>query len=800
EILLHQVNIAHVTGCTGNNNGALDFEAIGGSGTFEFSMDGGAFQPNGSFSGLTAGDYTITTRDDTGCENDSVLTVTEPQPITIDSSKNVPVDCFGSSSGELKIYASGGTMPLTYSISPGSVPDNTNGNFTALPAGDYTVTVNDSEGCTPATSNTITITQPDPLAEDSINITKITCNNAADGKIVIYVSGGVKPYEYSIDNKTTFLTDSAFTGLTGDTYQLSVSDARGCELDLGSYTLINPDPVTINANVTNVTTCNGEATGAIEATATGGWIPYEYSLDGTIFQSSGLFDNLLAGEYTIYARDSLSCQTNTTITINEPDPVTATIAFTNYEDGVLGTINISGESGGTPPYEYGINGVSGAFGSSSNFTDLQAGLYEVVTMDANGCTYMEEIEILEYLPLSISIDSTNVSCYDADNGSIILHPSDESGTVQYSIDGGATFTTDTLFTNLPGDSLYQVQAYDEAGKEYYDSVYISEPPEIIVNENITPANCNAFSSTGSIDLNISGGSGDKTVTWSDNSTAKNLSNIESGWYHFSVTDTASCVKHDSAFVPSIVFIESDAGKDTTVCAGSTLALNGSPGSVVSWEPSTYLSNQTIPTPVVTNITEPTTFIYTVSEVASGFNCYDIDTVSINVLPVYGINVNQDTTILHGQSAQLSAYTDGIFNAFEWIPATGLNNSTSDSPIATPQNTITYYLLATNDNGCTETDSVTIEVIQDLRISNVFSPNDDNLNDYFYIENASSFPELEISIYSRWGERIFYSKGYGTDNRWDGTFKGKDVPLGTYYYIIMPIPGGNPVKGNVTVIR
>ena len=75
-----------------------------------------------------------------------------------------------------------------------------------------------------------------------------------------------------------------------------------------------------------------------------------------------------------------------------------------------------------------------------------------------------------------------------------------------------------------------------------------------------------------------------------------------------------------------------------------------------------------------------------------------------------------------------------------------------------------------------------------------------INDYFDIVNASRFPEMLVEVYSRWGDMLFSTVGYDDASRWDGTARGKDVPVGTYYYILIPYSDAKPITGNVTIIR
>ena len=83
---------------------------------------------------------------------------------------------------------------------------------------------------------------------------------------------------------------------------------------------------------------------------------------------------------------------------------------------------------------------------------------------------------------------------------------------------------------------------------------------------------------------------------------------------------------------------------------------------------------------------------------------------------------------------------------------------------------------------------------------VFSPNGDGINEYFEIEHAEQFPEMVVEVYSRWGDLLFSTVGYDSGNRWDGTARGKEAPVGTYYYVIVPYSGAKPITGHVTIIR
>ncbi|MCF8346206.1 MAG: gliding motility-associated C-terminal domain-containing protein [Bacteroidales bacterium] len=800
ELIYSSVIVTDVSGCPGDSNGEIAVTASGGTGSVEYSLNSGSYQSSGTFISLTKGVYLVTARDDNNCIRDTALAISEPLPLSIVSETATQAGCHGTSTGMVSLTTQGGTNPVTYVLNPPVLPSQTSGTFSGLSPGDYIVEASGSAGCTTVTSSVLTVIDPPELLVDSVATGIIKCNGTNDGKIEIFLTGGTAPYEYSINNEVTYVASSSFTGLGPGTYDVYARDAFGCTVFIDTYTLNEPPPINITVSTTDVTPCFGDASGAISAAASGGRTPFEYSITGLNYTASGDFDNLTAGDYTLFVRDSGGCSTTRTITITEPPPVEADVVKTNYVDDQLGTITISNISGGTPPFEYSITGTGGTFTTATSYTDLTAGTYEVVVRDANVCTYEETVEIFDIIPLMMIINTTDVTCFGDSDGSIEFLPQDGVGTVRYSIDNGSAYSTNPLFENLPGDSTYHLKAFDDDDKQYTGTIFINEPERMLVYKDITPAHCNYFSETGSADITVTGGTGEKSFVWSNGYTGKDLRDAGTGIYNLLITDESGCSTEETLSIPAEVYVNAEAGEDTTICEGSTITLNAMPGDLMSWEPAIYLDQPDIANPAFTNATDSTTFIYTITETASGYSCYHKDTLNIHVLPLYGIEVTEDTAGLAEQEIQLETTTTGNFDTFEWIPPTGLDNNTIPNPVVTLQNSTVYYLIATNDYGCIETDSLYIEVIEDITVYNAFSPNGDEKNDFFDIDNASRFPNIIVEVYNRWGNRLFSSVGYTDDKRWDGTFNGKDVPTGTYYYIIIPYSNATPITGNVTIIR
>jgi gliding motility-associated-like protein len=156
-------------------------------------------------------------------------------------------------------------------------------------------------------------------------------------------------------------------------------------------------------------------------------------------------------------------------------------------------------------------------------------------------------------------------------------------------------------------------------------------------------------------------------------------------------------------------------------------------------------------------------------------------------------------ILEGESVTLSGIVSGT-NSYVWTPTTNMTGSTTLTPVVNPLNDVTYTLTATTTDGCVAKDEVLIVVLNELIIPNIFSPNGDGINDRFEIENIEKYKDATVDIFNRYGQRLMrYVGGYNTP--WDGRVNGKDVPVGTYFYVIIPNAGKRKViSGSISIVR
>ncbi len=297
----------------GISNGSIAASATGGNGTFTFSINGGPFQPSGTFGSLAAGSYTITAKDGNGCTGtSSTFTLVAPNPcagVTIVVTATLVQPTTGNNNGSITASANGGAGGYTYSLNGGIF--QASGTFSNLSAGTYTVTAKDVNGCTgtavfnlvainPCSGVTITVTG---------TITHPTAPGATNGSITASASGGAGGFTYNI-NGGTFQASGTFSNLGAGNYTISAKDANGCT-GANVFTLTDPNPcagvtITMTNAVVNNTPCQSPS-GSITVTPGGGTAPYTYKLNSGSFQASNIFLNLAAGSYTITVKDANGC-------------------------------------------------------------------------------------------------------------------------------------------------------------------------------------------------------------------------------------------------------------------------------------------------------------------------------------------------------------------------------------------------------------------------------------------------------------------------------------------------------------
>ena len=402
--------------CFGGNNAAITIAAAGGQEPYIYSIDGTNFQASNSFGGLIAGTYTATVTD-ANDQNTTTNTIILDQPEGLEIVANV-------NENTVTLSVTGGTGALSYSL------DNSNFQnsnvFSELPNGDYNFYVMDANGCV-VNTETISISVND-LSLFATNNQDISCFNGNDAVVNLDVAGGNAPYTYFINNNSNGQSSNAFENLGPGEYSFSVIDANGFSASSNLILISNPTLLELMAST------NGAQ---ITASATGGTANYQYSIDGSNYQTGSTFDNLNNGIYTVYVQDENDCVDTEMVTISVDMLVAvAEVQNTiNCAGDATGVIVVNG-TGGTAPYMY---GQGNGFQQNNQFDNLTAGNYTFFIQDANQQETSVNIVLDE--PASISLIAST------DQAAATLTAQGGTPPYIYSMDGG-NFQQSNLFDNL----------------------------------------------------------------------------------------------------------------------------------------------------------------------------------------------------------------------------------------------------------------------------------------------------------------------------------------------------------------
>ena len=175
-------------------------------------------------------------------------------------------------------------------------------------------------------------------------------------------------------------------------------------------------------------------------------------------------------------------------------------------------------------------------------------------------------------------------------------------------------------------------------------------------------------------------------------------------------------------------------------------------------------------------------------------------IAVQIQPPVVVNAGPDKEILAGSSVILEGTADGTYPV-TWTPALGLTFPDNNPlrPVAAPEVTTTYTLSA-GAGGCASADEVTVTVRPVIRIPNAFTPNGDGRDDTWQIEFIDQYPDNTVSVFNRWGNRIFSAENYSRANEWRGDINGQPAPVGTYYYVVVTKgPLGRSYAGSITIL-
>jgi len=682
--------------CNGNTDGSITLVGSGGTGTLQYSIDGGTtFQTSGSFSGLSGVSFNVVVEDANGCQATGTVVLTDPPVMTYSASTTVE-NC-GLSDGSITLVGSGGIGFLQYSIDGGTT-FQASGSFTGLAAGNYNVVVQDVNGCQITGTETVSGGGTGPSIT-SINVTDPLCNGGM-GTISIVASGGTGALQYSIDAGATFGAGSTYTTGAGS-YLIVVADASGCSTN-GITNVTEPLIITYSATTTDEN-C-GAADGTITLTGSGGTGSLQFSIDGgTTFQTSGIFIGVTSGTYSIFVQDANGCQITGSEIVGGAGGATISSVITTdpaCNGSSNGTITVTA-TGGVGALQFSIDGGT-TFQATGTFTGIVSGSYSVVVEDANGCQTFGTATLTDPIAITYTSVVVDENCGGAD-GTINLTGVGGTGTLQYSVDGGTTLQSSGAFTGL-ATGTYSVVVQDANGCQVSGSVTVgSIGGAIISSVSVTGPTCFG-DSDGAITIVATGGAAplqysiDGGLTYQSTS---NFAGLVGGTYSVVVQDNNGCLTFDTGvltdpaqIITAISIVEATCGNAD---GSATVASTGGTGSLTyQWDD---LMSQT--TATASNIGAG---VYHVT-VTDNNGCMVLDSAIVG-------NIGDPSLTISSTDVSCNGFTDGEaivvaiggISPYTYLWSDPLAQSTDTASALTAG---TYLVQITDNVGCIAFESVSI---------------------------------------------------------------------------------------------
>ncbi len=517
--------------CFGSATGVIDPQISGGVGGYSYAWSNGGTAA--VLTGLTAGVYDLTVTDLNGCSQTFSYTVTEPASFPSATAQTTDIGCFGESTGVIDVTTVGGTPGYTFAWSNGATTEDLNG----VPSGAYSVTITDANGC--SFIENYTLNQPAaPLALSSVGV-DILCHGDSTGQVDLTVTGGTAPYTQlwsTQDSIVMIETGVQLVTIPAGTYTVLVTDDNGCQSTLTTVINEPAEPIALTSVATDAL-CFGSTDGTIDVGVSGGTPGYTYAWSNGA-TTEDIIDG--AGTYTLVVTDFNGCTEQISDSIGQP---VAPVQITTIIEDVLCFGQSTGgiESfvqGGTAPYSWAWS--NGA--TTEEIDQLPAGVYTLTVTDDNGCTaFTGSVVGQPAAPLAFTTTITDASCYGYEDGQIVLDIT--GGTMPYYFSWGSQ---NDILLNNPSETLsdlpasdYFIRVTDEHGCETSSTITVGEPTIVTHETTVADALCYDEAS-GSIDLEVTGGTAPWTFTWSNGATTEDNINILAGRYDYVATDANGC--------------------------------------------------------------------------------------------------------------------------------------------------------------------------------------------------------------------------------------------------------------------
>jgi gliding motility-associated-like protein len=470
------------------------------------------------------------------------------------------------------------------------------------------------------------------------------------------------------------------------------------------------------------------------------------------------------------------------ITQNDEIIITPTVTAISCAGSNNGSISIV-VAGGIPPYQYAWSN----FANGTTQDNLAPGDYTVTVTDALLCVKVKTINVPVPPPFSINPVATNISCFGAKDGSIILNINGGVAPVKVLWDDNPSAGS-SRFNLVAG--TYSVTISDGKPCFITASFVIVEPQPLVLTANLTNAFDCDNANSGAINLLVSGGTTPFTYAWSNGATTEDLVNIPAGNYLITVTDARGCKKQAEYVIyrqPPIVVVvdtKTDYNCDTRFVKQTFVAnvSGGVPPYQLTWSSGVVTGanneimntsqNGAVTLSVVDGLGCPYLYTFDVKIPELGYPSFATNSFAFTTYGLYSVV----------DPIQFTNTATGDFVSIAWNFGDG-NNSNEISPTHAYLSPGEYKILqtVTYPFGCVYSYTLTLNVEKGYEFISptAFTPNGDGINDFF-VPQTTGMKYVHFEVYNSWGELIYSEKGE-TIRGWNGTVKNKFSENGNYFY-------------------
>lgn len=774
--------------CFASNNGTIETLVAGGKAPYRYSWskNNSAFSTERNLQQLLVGNYQLTVTDDNGCVAVSeIVTITQPSPISIELINKTDNLCFGDNQGAISVNVSGGTAfndnnkQYNFRWTGPNAFVSESMNISNLLAGDYQLEVTDANACT-AYFN-VTIAQPTEILLSSTVVSE-SCYGSNDATVTVHVSGGIAPYSAVWSNLATGFVQN---NLTAGKYSVQVTDANNCVKTI-DIEVVKDSVFSISPVVTQIT-CNGQRNASIVLNIHSKYPNVKVRWADNPTAGNARY-NLSAGIYTVNITNGTSCEINESFAIYEPSPIriTGTVKDAmSCSDQSTGTISVV-VSGGTTPYAYRWS--NGA--TTPEVNGLDGGDYFVTVTDANGCSAIEQFKVVRPLPIKITFD-TKYNVNPSTNIVTLTQEAKVSGGIPpytYQWPDGISHSGNNQKADFYESRTTFVKVTDALGCEKIQSFNADVPVLAIQYESIS---CTSLDYAFRFDVpDYLFGQPQFIWEFGDGKNAQTRQPVHTyaatGNYLVKLHVVAAQAMYTFEMplyvnaIPSLVL-----NRAPVICHNDSLMLTVNGANSYLWSDGTTGNRMML--------SKPGDY-FVIGKSSAG--CTSVLSFKATLHNELNFVIQSDKDYVTPESPTMRLWTEKVDSCvYAWdfgditYVADGEGHEVVHTFNVTKPTPLRVKLNVTTQEGCVEVASKRIFALSG-DLPNTFTPNGDGINDRF-------MEGTDIEIYNSKG--ILLYKG---NEGWDGKYKGNDMPVDTYYYILLFYSenGIESKPGFITIIR